>query len=94
VCSAVNEYVEVIKASARGEGDTGSPEVQVSLLTYRIKKLTSQHFNQHKKDQHSRRGLLKMINTRKRLLNYLWRKDQQRYTHLIAALGLRDKKRV
>ncbi|MBM93938.1 MAG: 30S ribosomal protein S15 [Legionellales bacterium] len=92
--SAVNEYAKVIESSARSERDTGSPEVQVSLLTHRIKQLTEHHFSHHKKDNHSRRGLLKMINMRKKLLNYLWKKDQSRYYDLIKTLGLRDKKRI
>ncbi|CAM2067877.1 30S ribosomal protein S15 [Sulfidibacter corallicola] len=68
--------------------DTGSPEVQVALLTARINSLT-EHFKAHKKDHHSRRGLLKMVGRRKRLLEYLKQKDQSRYTNLIGRLGLR-----
>ncbi len=79
---------EVIKEHARAEGDTGSPEVQVAILTERIKNLT-EHFKGHKKDNHSRRGLLMMVNKRRSLLDYLRHKDGQRYLDLIAALGLR-----
>ena len=70
------------------KGDTGSPEVQVAILTERIVNLTD-HFKTHKKDHHSRRGLLKMVNTRRRLLDYLKRKDKGRYESLIQRLGLR-----
>ena len=79
---------EIIKANARGAADTGSPEVQVALLTARINELTP-HFKQHSKDHHGRRGLLKMVNTRKSLLAYLKRKDANRYVALIQKLGLR-----
>ena len=79
---------EVVKAHARGPADTGSPEVQVALLTTRINELTP-HFKQHLKDHHGRRGLLKMVNQRKRLLSYLKDKDADRYTALITQLGLR-----
>lgn len=79
---------EIIKANARGANDTGSPEVQVALLTARINELTP-HFQQNKKDHHGRRGLLKMVNRRKRLLAYLKDKDAERYTALIQKLGLR-----
>jgi small subunit ribosomal protein S15 len=79
---------EVVKAHARGPADTGSPEVQVALLTTRINELTP-HFKTHLKDHHGRRGLLKMVNQRKRLLSYLKDKDAERYTALIAKLGLR-----
>jgi len=72
----------------RGNGDTGSPEVQVAILTERINNLT-QHFKSHAKDNHSRRGLLMMVNQRRSLLDYLRRKDEKRYTDLIAKLGLR-----
>ena len=70
------------------DGDTGSPEVQVAMLTRRINDLT-QHLKEHKKDHHSRRGLLKMVGHRRRLLNYLKNKDIERYRELIAKLGLR-----
>ncbi len=79
---------EVVQAHARGPADTGSPEVQVALLTARINQLTP-HFQLHKKDHHGRRGLLKLVNARKRLLSYLKAKDADRYTALIAKLGLR-----
>jgi small subunit ribosomal protein S15 len=79
---------DVVKANARSAADTGSPEVQVALLTARINELTP-HFKQHLKDHHGRRGLLKMVNQRKRLLSYLKDKDADRYTALIAKLGLR-----
>jgi len=79
---------DVVKAHARGTADTGSPEVQVALLTARINELTP-HFKQHLKDHHGRRGLVRMVNQRKRLLAYLKDKDADRYTALIAKLGLR-----
>jgi small subunit ribosomal protein S15 len=79
---------EVVKTHARKAGDTGSPEVQVALLTARINELTP-HFKTHAKDHHGRRGLLKMVNARKSLLTYLKGKDAERYTALIAKLGLR-----
>jgi len=78
----------LIKDHARGSGDTGSPEVQVAILTERINNLT-QHFKSHAKDNHSRRGLLMLVNQRRSLLDYLRRKDETRYTDLIAKLGLR-----
>ena len=78
----------LIKEHARGSGDTGSPEVQVAILTERINNLT-QHFKGHAKDNHSRRGLLMMVNQRRSLLDYLRKKDEQRYVDLIAKLGLR-----
>ncbi len=79
---------EVIKEHARGKEDTGSPEVQVAILTSRIQTLT-EHFKTHAKDNHSRRGLLMMVNKRRSLLDYLRKEDAQRYTDLIAKLGLR-----
>ena len=79
---------ELIKEFATKEGDTGSPEVQVAVLSERIKALT-EHFKDHKKDNHSRRGLLKMVNQRRSLLDYLKRKDNERYQALIKRLGLR-----
>jgi small subunit ribosomal protein S15 len=79
---------EVIKEHARAKEDTGSPEVQVAILTSRIQTLT-EHFKTHAKDNHSRRGLLMMVNKRRSLLDYLRREDSQRYTDLIAKLGLR-----
>jgi small subunit ribosomal protein S15 len=78
----------IIEDNARGKGDTGSPEVQVAILTERINNLTG-HFKDHHKDNHSRRGLLMMVNKRRSLLDYLRRNDEQRYTDLIAKLGLR-----
>ncbi len=82
------QVAEIIKSNARSASDTGSPEVQVALLTARINELTP-HFKLHLKDHHGRRGLLKMVNQRKRLLSYLKDKDADRYTALIAKLGLR-----
>ena len=79
---------EIIKDNAQSKGDTGSPEVQVAILTERIVNLT-EHFKTHAKDNHSRRGLLMMVNQRRSLLDYLRGKDAQRYTDLIAKLGLR-----
>jgi small subunit ribosomal protein S15 len=79
---------DVVKGNARSPADTGSPEVQVALLTARINELTP-HFKQHLKDHHGRRGLLKLVNQRKRLLTYLKDKDAERYTALITKLGLR-----
>lgn len=73
---------------ARHEGDTGSPEVQIAILTERIKNLT-EHFKTHAKDNHSRRGLLMMVNNRRSLLDYLKKIDAHRYTDLITKLGLR-----
>ena len=78
----------LIKDNARGSGDTGSPEVQVAILTERITNLT-EHFKTHAKDNHSRRGLLMLVNKRRSLLDYLKRKDADRYNQLIAKLGLR-----
>ncbi len=79
---------ELIKDHGRAEGDTGSPEVQIAILTSRIQTLTD-HFKMHAKDNHSRRGLLMMVNKRRSLLDYLKREDSERYTALIAKLGLR-----
>jgi len=78
----------LISEYARAEGDTGSPEVQVSILTERIRNLT-EHLKEHAKDFHSRRGLLIMVGQRRRLLDYLKRKDQERYEVLIKRLDLR-----
>lgn len=78
----------LIKEYAVGKGDTGSPEVQVAILTERIVNLTG-HFKDHKKDNHSRRGLLRMVNSRRSLLKYLKGRDEGRYTKLIKSLGLR-----
>jgi len=82
------EKNDVILKFATHEGDTGSPEVQVAILTTRINEL-NEHLKIHKKDFHSRRGLLKMVGKRRRLLNYLKSKDIERYRKLIAELGLR-----
>jgi small subunit ribosomal protein S15 len=79
---------EIVKANARGASDTGSPEVQVALLTARINELTP-HFKAHMKDHHGRRGLLKMVSRRRKLLDYLKGKDADRYRALIEKLGLR-----
>ncbi len=78
----------IIKDYAQGEGDTGSPEVQVALLTANINELQS-HFKEHIHDHHSRRGLIRMVNSRRKLLDYLKRKNLERYTTLIKRLGLR-----
>ncbi|MCP2671066.1 30S ribosomal protein S15 [Maricaulaceae bacterium EIL42A08] len=79
---------ELIKEHARGNADTGSPEVQIAVLTERIVNLT-EHFKSHKKDNHSRRGLLKMVSQRRRLLDYLKAKDEGRYKDVVQKLGLR-----
>ena len=79
---------ELIKEHRRDKTDTGSPEVQVAILTERISNLTG-HFKNHRKDNHSRRGLLQMVSQRRSLLDYLRREDETRYTDLIAKLGLR-----
>jgi small subunit ribosomal protein S15 len=78
----------LIKKYARTEGDTGSPEVQVAILSYRINFLT-EHFKEHKKDNHSRRGLLKMVSQRRRLLDYLKSRDEGRYQAILKELDLR-----
>jgi small subunit ribosomal protein S15 len=82
------DKAEVIKKFAQTEGDTGSPEVQVAILTHRINYLTG-HFKEHKKDNHSRRGLLKMVSQRRRLLDYLKGRNEGRYKALLEELGLR-----
>ena len=79
---------EVIKAHARGDADTGSAEVQVAIMSERIANLT-EHFKTHKKDNHSRRGLLKMVSQRRRLLDHLKSSDVERYQAIISTLGLR-----
>ena len=79
---------EVVKQNATKAGDTGSPEVQIAILSERINNLT-EHFKAHVKDNHSRRGLLKMVSTRRRLLDYLKDKDKKRYDAIIGKLGLR-----
>ena len=78
----------IIKEYATGDGDTGSPEVQVALLTANIIELQT-HFKEHVHDHHSRRGLIRMVNSRRKLLDYLKRKSVERYAALIKALGLR-----
>jgi small subunit ribosomal protein S15 len=79
---------EIVGTHGRGEADTGSPEVQIALLSRRIDELT-EHLRTHKKDHHSRRGLLKLVGQRRRLLNYLQKEDIERYRKLIKDLGLR-----
>jgi small subunit ribosomal protein S15 len=86
--NATINKAEIVAANARSANDTGSPEVQVAILTARINDLTP-HFKAHMKDHHGRRGLLKMVNQRKSLLAYLKDRDAERYTALIAKLGLR-----
>lgn len=83
-----SEKTEIIKKYARHEGDTGSPEVQIAVLTKRINDLT-EHFKANKNDHHSRRGLLKMVGRRRNMLNYLKKKDINRYRAIIEKLGLR-----
>ncbi len=85
---STEQKTQVIRDYQRGSLDTGSPEVQVALLTTRINDLQA-HFQEHKHDHHSRRGLLKMVNQRRKMLDYLKRKDTQRYQSLIERLGLR-----
>jgi small subunit ribosomal protein S15 len=82
------EKTQILQDYQRAEGDTGSPEVQVALLTNNINKLQG-HFKDNKKDHHSRRGLIRMVNQRRKLLDYLKKKDQARYVELIGRLGLR-----
>lgn len=82
-----NEKKELINKFAREKGDTGSPEIQIALLTTKINKL-AEHLKEHKKDVHSRRGLLSMVAKRRRLLSYLQKKDDARYKALIKELGL------
>ena len=81
---AAERKAELMKEYATKDGDTGSPEVQVAILTERITNLT-EHFKEHKKDNHSRRGLLKMVSSRRSLLDYLKKKDEERYKKLIAS---------
>ena len=83
----VDEKKELIKKFAREKGDTGSPEIQIALLTTKISKL-AEHLKEHKKDVHSRRGLLSMVAKRRRLLSYLQKKDEERYKALIKELNL------
>ena len=82
------EKQKLVKKFARSEGDVGSPEVQVAILSTRIANLT-EHFKTHKQDKHSRRGLIALVNNRRKLLGYLKGKDESRYTALIKELGLR-----
>lgn len=79
---------ELVEKYARSEGDTGSPEVQIAILTHRINSLTG-HFKTNHKDRHSRRGLLNMVATRRKLLDYLRKKDEERYKSIIQSLGIR-----
>ena len=83
-----DDKIQIINDYKQGEGDTGSPEVQVALLTFNINKLQG-HFKANVKDHHSRRGLIRMVNQRRKLLDYLKGKDLGRYTTLIGRLGLR-----
>ncbi|MEY3006386.1 MAG: hypothetical protein RI942_728 [Pseudomonadota bacterium] len=85
---SAEQKAAIVKDYQTGEGDTGSPEVQVALLTANIEQLQS-HFKEHKQDHHSRRGLIRMVNQRRNLLDYLKRKDATRYSTLIKRLGLR-----
>ena len=85
---SIEDKADIIKKFATKEGDTGSPEVQVAILTERINNLTG-HFKDNKKDNHSRRGLLKMVATRRKLLDYVKSRDEERYQTLIGELGLR-----
>jgi len=88
VVMSSEEKTKIIEEYRRGDGDTGSPEVQVALLTHRINDLTG-HFKTHKKDFHSRTGLLKLVGKRRNLLNYLKKKDIARYREIIERLNLR-----
>lgn len=85
---SVEKKAEILKEFGQGENDSGSPEVQVALLTANIEALQS-HFKDHAKDHHSRRGLIRMVNQRRKLLDYVKRKDVSRYSSLIKRLGLR-----
>jgi small subunit ribosomal protein S15 len=85
---STEQKTDLIARHRRGDGDTGSPEVQIALLSARINELGA-HFVDHKRDHHSRRGLLMMVNRRRKLLDYLKSKDQERYQALISELGLR-----
>ena len=88
MASTLGDKKKIIEDFAIKKGDTGSPEVQVALLTYKIRKLT-EHLKNHRKDNHSRRGLLSMVSKRRRLLAYLKNKDEKRYKTLIKKLGLK-----
>jgi small subunit ribosomal protein S15 len=85
---STSQKAQILKDNQRGQADTGSPEVQVALLTARINDLTG-HFKDHVKDHHSRRGLLRMVSRRRKLLDYLRRSDNDRYRALLDRLGLR-----
>ncbi len=85
---SAEQKATIVKDYAQSEGDTGSPEVQVALLTANINELQA-HFKEHIHDHHSRRGLIRMVNSRRKLLDYLKRKNVERYTALIKGLGLR-----
>lgn len=85
---SAEEKAAIVKEHGKSETDTGAPEVQVALLTANINKLQG-HFGDHKKDHHSRRGLIRMVNQRRKLLDYIKSKDVERYSALIAKLGLR-----
>src|SRR4249919_1912528 len=85
---SVTEKAQIVQQYQRAQGDTGSPEVQIALLTARINGLTD-HFKAHVKDHHSRRGLLKLVSQRRKMLDYLKRKDNGKYHQLIEQLGLR-----
>ncbi len=87
-CLSADEKAEIVQNFRREDGDTGSPEVQIALLSARIQHLT-EHFGTHKHDHHSRRGLLKMVSQRRSMLDYLRRKDRQRYQDVIRRLGIR-----
>lgn len=84
---SLEEKQKIIKKFAQTKGDTGSPEVQIALLSYKIKSLTN-HLKEHKKDVHSRRGLLSMVSKRRRLLTYLLKKDETRYKGIVSELKL------
>ncbi len=84
----VEQKGEILKEFGRGENDTGSPEVQIALLTKNLAELQG-HFKAHKKDHHSRRGLLRMVSQRRKLLDYLKKKDQSRYLAVVEKLGIR-----
>lgn len=84
----VEQKAEILKEFGQGENDSGSPEVQVALLTKNLAELQA-HFKEHKKDHHSRRGLLRMVSRRRKLLDYLKRKDEKRYVAIVERLGIR-----
>ena len=84
----VEQKAEIVKEFGQGENDTGSPEVQIALLTKNLPELQG-HFKAHKKDHHSRRGLLRMVSQRRKLLDYLKKKDQSRYVAVVEKLGIR-----